>query len=168
MKVYVLTNGEYSDFHNIGVFTDKVLAEKVKKYGSIANEIEEYELDQMDEFSFAKNGLYIYYISMFKNGDIVSNHGDFGISLFDIDSFVYVGIVNINAFEYPHFHVNEKLPAIPNQYERKGELVMTTYVMARNKKHAIKIANEKRTCLIANNLFHDGYKFDPRVINEKR
>lgn len=48
MTLYVVTEGEYSDYHIVGIYSTKEQAEKVKKYRSGLYEypdIEEWELD---------------------------------------------------------------------------------------------------------------------------
>ena len=48
MKVYVITNGEYSDYHICGVTLDYETAEKIRKHTSGSydeSRIEEYETD---------------------------------------------------------------------------------------------------------------------------
>lgn len=65
-KVYVVTIGDYSDYHIVGVFADKDLAQKyVDRYkgGSSYNQpqIEEYELD------VAINRKYLYKTYIYQN-----------------------------------------------------------------------------------------------------
>ena len=44
MKIYVVTNGYYSDYMIEKVFSNRAAAEEYKKYHKISNEIEEYEI----------------------------------------------------------------------------------------------------------------------------
>jgi hypothetical protein len=44
MKVYIVTNGEYSDYMIEKVFSNRPAAEEFKKWHNIRNEIEEYEI----------------------------------------------------------------------------------------------------------------------------
>jgi hypothetical protein len=44
MTVYVVTNGEYSDYMIEKVFSNREAAEEFKKWHSISNDIEEYEI----------------------------------------------------------------------------------------------------------------------------
>ena len=49
MTLYVVTEGEYSDYHIVGIYSTKELAEKVKKYHNGLYDypdIEEWELDK--------------------------------------------------------------------------------------------------------------------------
>ena len=52
MTLYVVTEGSYSDYHIIGIYSTKEKAEKVKLYHSTLYEtpdIEEYEMDDIPE-----------------------------------------------------------------------------------------------------------------------
>ena len=44
MKVYIVTNGDYSDYMIEKVFSNREAAEEYKKWHNIRNEIEEYEV----------------------------------------------------------------------------------------------------------------------------
>lgn len=44
MKVYIVTNGEYSDYMIEKVFSNREAAEEFKKWHHISNDIEEYEV----------------------------------------------------------------------------------------------------------------------------
>lgn len=51
MKVFIVTTGEYSDYHICEVFTTREAAESfLPKAGGIEPEIEEYEADAVDTF----------------------------------------------------------------------------------------------------------------------
>lgn len=92
MKIYVLTKGEYSDYHIITATTDLTLAEAIrKKFGA---EIEEYEnaelvLRPIWLIRFEKNG------DVCECGRIESDYGyeSAGLCNFDITGGVYVYIV---------------------------------------------------------------------------
>ena len=69
MKVYVVTEGDYSDYHIVGVCTSKESAERIRQLASSdyhEAQIEEYEAD-----SFNIEPTYNYYeVIIFKYGDI--------------------------------------------------------------------------------------------------
>lgn len=44
MKVYIVTNGEYSDYMIEKVFSNREAAEEFKKWHNISNDIEEYDI----------------------------------------------------------------------------------------------------------------------------
>lgn len=70
MKIYVITRGEYSDYHICGVATDKDSAEEKRKAYSYHNdeaEIEEYDTeDEMPEYMPG------YWCSIGKDGTIIA------------------------------------------------------------------------------------------------
>ncbi len=121
--IYVVTEGSYSDYHIVGVYDNKELAEQflknideVKKYNDM--QIEEYELNQNSDK--IKQGLMLYSVQMERDGTG--------------DSFLYS-----NGDESP-LQLNEFYPKR-----------LYGCIWAHNEEHAIKIANEKRAQLIALN-----------------
>lgn len=82
MKVYVVTAGEYSDYHICKIFLDK---EKAEKYVALENEINEYLCDQcwVDEWDTsddsvdmdAKTATY-YYAYITTNGEIETDEDE--------------------------------------------------------------------------------------------
>lgn len=65
MTIYVLTDGDYSDYHIIGCFSTNELAEKAAKV--LGGSVEEYELDEV-----GKDNRWSYHIHMDSNGNIES------------------------------------------------------------------------------------------------
>ena len=126
MKVYIVTSGAYSDYRIDAVFTDdktaKVFADKID------GEVEIWEISSsnlIDKITHDK----IFCVRMNKEGntDLVMEE--------DFDSH-----------------------EIENAIEKKTEIFnavdgysMITYMFAKDEKHAVKIANERRVQLIANN-----------------
>ena len=82
MKVYVVTAGEYSDYHICKIFLDK---EKAEKYVALENEINEYLCDQcwVDEWDTsddsvdmdAKTATY-YYAYITTDGEIETDEDE--------------------------------------------------------------------------------------------
>ena len=76
MKVYVVTEGDYSDYHIVGVCTSKESAERIRELASRdfhEAQIEEYEADK-----FNIEPTYNYYeVSVYKNGSAVVNISKF-------------------------------------------------------------------------------------------
>ena len=69
MKIYVVTQGDYSDYHIVAVCTKKASAERIKNLltdGWCDPEIEEYESDVYDINPTYK----AYHVVIWKNGDI--------------------------------------------------------------------------------------------------
>lgn len=60
MKVYIVTDGEYSDYQIMKVFSNKPAAEEYKKWHHIYNDIEEYEVfDEPFEKIDGKKAMFI-------------------------------------------------------------------------------------------------------------
>ena len=116
IKVYIVTEGEYSDYGIIGVFSTKDKAEKfVEEFGG---DIEEYGLDILCLMKNKK----IYSVKMTKEG---------------------VATVILEDYCCIEDCINKRYG-----FDNKN---MYFYCFAKDKPHAIKIANEWRTNLIANN-----------------
>jgi hypothetical protein len=126
MKLYLVSNGEYSDYHFCGIYTTKELAkEAIKYYGSI-RDIEEIETDVFPEHP---KGYYRFDIEMTENGDvIISKYAD--CSNIDVDQSIYFYVLADN---------------------------LRLKCWAKDEKHAIKITNEIRAQLIANNNYKKGF-----------
>jgi hypothetical protein len=91
MKIYVVTDGEYSDYHIITATTDQSVAEKIaKKFGA---DIEEYENAEIMLQP-------LWFIRFDKNGDVCECHQDtsgffydcIGLCRFDVEGQVYTHI----------------------------------------------------------------------------
>ena len=134
MKVYVLTSGDYSGYRISGVFLNKGLATKAAKTFSERYrryDVEEFETDEMDRMM--TRGFQVYNFQMDRYGatdKIVAPELMADISEVDEECFFY-----------------------KSYGENKIELWFC--IIAKNSEHAIKIANEKRSQIIAMNLWPD-------------
>lgn len=72
-KVYVVTKGEYSDYHIVGVFSTIELAEKVNK-DTKSDEIEVYELDSENVLSLEYGPVYRVVIDLLDGSFQVRSH----------------------------------------------------------------------------------------------
>jgi len=123
-KVYIITQGSYSDYHICGVYSDLKTAKKIArlylsdndKYHNSSLVIEEYELD---EYQDIPDNYSSYFIRMTRDGNVTE-----------------IRKKDLNYFRGYGFDIN-------------GFLHNT--VIAKDEKHAIKIMNELRIDLIANN-----------------
>lgn len=119
MKVYVITNGVYSDYHICGVALDYETAEKIRAYTSTRydeSQIEEYDTDIWTDI--LRNGN-LYYVSS-TNGVI-----DF------------VGIIR-----EPEFNGLRRNKVEKYVHPISNRTIHTVYVIAKNEDHAKKIASD--------------------------
>lgn len=116
-KVYVVSEGEYSDFRVVAIFDDKDRAGLFKAAIKSENDISEYELN---EPSFAP-GYESFIVEMSENGNVVrvERFGGIADGVFD--------------------------------FYRRDPRIGIVNCWARDAEHAVKIANEKRAMLIAEN-----------------
>ena len=128
-KVYLVSEGSYSNYHIIGVFSTRELADKLAAHDK-DREVEEWELDADAER--VRVGLALYSAHMNEDGN---------------DS-------NASAGEWED---DEKYYITAVRKDANGEPEPTLYctVYATDKQHAIKIANEKRIELIATGKFDE-------------
>lgn len=127
-KIYIITEGEYSDYHITGVAEDRETAELlIKNWGRGQYIIEEYYINSLDDAKTIQNKTK-FEVTMWKNGNsnvMKSNYQEGGF-LQDPRFFFWGGMQTGGI-----------------------EVVMELEVWANSKEHAVKIANEKRSRLIA-------------------
>lgn len=129
--VYLVTQGDYSDYHICGAYSTMELAEQAAlAYGPETN-IEEHVLDVMPALP---HGMYVFVVTMGRDGD---TH-----SVFRMDSTLPGDYYQIEWGEQRH-PCGHWRPSRP-----KGDNIDFT-MFARDETHAIKIANERRAQLIA-------------------
>jgi hypothetical protein len=130
-KVYVVTQGSYSDYRITALFSTRELAEMFistfsKPYSDF-NDVVGYDLDQFEEQ--IREGLQQIFVIMNEDGTTTHTYG-----------------------------------MIPSQEDivceikRSGDGTLYLHIVtwARDEQHAIKIANERRSALIASNQFKEG------------
>ena len=116
--IYVVTDGEYSDYHICGVFDNENLAQKLIDAICGSGRIEEYELNPHERELEA--GYKPFMVRMDRNGNTIQ--------------------VDMHKVHFAHDNDNY-------MFDRNGNMVIEC--MARDRIHAIKIANERRAMLIA-------------------
>lgn len=129
-KVYIITQGEYSDYDIVTVIKDRRLADKfIKRFKGCR--IEEYKCwDGKGKLKDIVESKHIYHVRMDKNGNV--KYAEV-LEMFD---------------EYDDVEDLLKEGGIDYGFS-DGFLNLETF--ADDEKHAVKIANEKRIQLIANN-----------------
>lgn len=128
-KVFVVTSGQYSDYGVDAIFTTKELAENfINAFKSDSSydekNIEEWDLDPYD--LHLKQNRKPYFLRINKNGDTRD---------LELCDSVY-GFSHELGVSYTH-----------------NEDWMNIYCFADDEKHAVKIANERRTQVIAANIW---------------
>ena len=117
--IYAVTTGEYSDYRLLGVFSTKAKAENFKALTK-SDYIEEYELNGMMDHP---KGMLWWEVSM----DAEGNSRE---------------VTHENAIYSDSYKDSDWRP------DGDGSNV-SFYLWARNEKHAVKVANERRLALIA-------------------
>ena len=136
-KVFVVTAGSYSDYHIVGVFSTKKLAEEYRhKLG--ADDVEEFELDGFAKSLYSKG--YTRYLVQF-HGNIAS--------------------VCERRSTYDLYRLDKKHIAT-NRNRKSGDL--TVELFAKDEKHAVKIASEIRSQIIASGVVEQFFKDHPKAI----
>ena len=131
MKIFIVTSGAYSDYHINAAFSTKENAEKYNKLyaNSDFEDIEEFEVD--DEMALINRirdeKITIYLVCMDRDGNIKET----------IKESPSISLVKelLTGKQKPVLYAD----------------CMDMCVIAKDEKHAIKIVNEKRTQMIANN-----------------
>ena len=137
MKVYLVTEGSYSDYRPMCVCSTQETAEYAKRIYDSDNDIEEFELDALPAHP---PGMLLWHVRMYRNGDV--------------SDAAQVGADNTA----PVF----KVSGFPSPY--KHQAVFS--VWANDRDHAVKICGEKRAQLIAANQWHEAFDEEQRKWNE--
>ena len=127
MKIYVITKGEYSDYHICGVAVEKAKAESMARIFSDKWEKAEVEEWDTEDVDLSIEGKTPYRVTFFENGDVCETAET------SIDYFMS----GIEKIKYP-------------QNWRGATLNVCVY--ADDKNSAIKIASEKRAKWLAEKL----------------
>ena len=122
-KIFIVTQGDYSDYRIIGVFSTEENANGFIALTSGYNmEVEEYNIDELLESFNPLRFNTAYYVQMQRDGDVLS-----------------VGVED---------EVWALQKALKCEYD-VGRNKLCMYVIAKTKQHAVKIVNEKRVQLIS-------------------
>ena len=133
-KVYIITAGSYSDYRIVGVFDSKGLAKKFIEIFDPSHycEIEEHELNP--RLFEMQNGYKSYSLIMDKDGN------SSGIEQLDGDSY------------------DQDMPTYGFGFGKGPAYLLWHKCFAKDENHAIKITNELRTRLIAENKWPEPAK----------
>lgn len=125
MKVWLCSDGSYSDWHPTAIYSDEATAKRVTEAYGWDNAPDEYELDP-EVPQEARAGMSFFSVLMWDNGDV---H--------------YVSKTERDAFT-----VNGEFHNSTNLSGRTGRQFFT-YCWASDEQHAVKIANERRAQMLA-------------------
>ena len=134
---YLVSSGDYSDYHIDAVFDNKEMAEEFVQRFSIGGWGEKLYIDERElnpDIPQIREGLVAYRVHMAKDGTALLVKP---LSEYEYDEH-YVGAAATHAIG-AHF---------PD--EGRGVVALVTRCYAQDKQHAVKIANEHRVQLIAN------------------
>ena len=129
--IWVVDDGEYSDYHVIGVFTTKGMARDVARAFKLGDDsIHEWPLNP--GVAELNKGLWQYTVVMLRDGSTerITRKDE----LYDLELSSYLW----------------DRPNAPAYAGRNIPAALVATVWARDDKHAVKIANERRTQMIAN------------------
>lgn len=126
--IYLVTDGDYSDYRIVSAHSTKELAERAKELANADNDIEEWELDP--ELPQPPPGRLPWYVTMNRDGSTDYN------SRRAIDEFA-PGVEFVSGY----FR------------DPPGTWRLQVGCWARDEAHAVKIANEYRAALIAADLW---------------
>ena len=152
-EIYVVMQGWYSDRHIAGMFSEEKdaddLIELINDGGDCS--VEEYILDDPNVLEVLRTRLFLWDVTMDKNGNnVYASQEDLPYCLLEN--------VNKARFELGSYRSKEKPPYEKRHRRRDRNCeycwrrpVLAMEVKAKDKKHAIKIVNEKRGQVIANN-----------------
>ena len=131
-KVYMVTDGSYSDYRVLGIYSTKAKAEKAKVLFNADNEIDTIDLDVVPT---TPRGMLRWVVEMDRNGNVK------GVSR-----------------ETCEYHLSRASVWKPFD---KDVTYLRAAIWAKDEEHAVKIANEWRTRIVANKLWINGRHLEP-------
>ena len=133
---YIVTEGEYSDYSIRAVYDNQADAEAhVARWGG---QVEEYEINALTD-ALHGDGREAYVVKMRRDGDVLDVEVECGLY----------------AYEYARLR-SSWVSVSPKQPVALGVF----HVLARDKQHAIKIANERRTRAIAEGRWPEEFPYN--------
>lgn len=150
-SIFIVTDGDYSDYHICAVFTEKSDADYYSEYLRPGSNVEEHDLNP--HCGVISENLKGFSVEMTKEGDTIR------IELCGVETAAAGGnYISISKSEYRKAF-REFGMGREKTREKKWldtlPLTGTFHMLARDEKHAVKIANERRTRWLAENLWKD-------------
>ena len=101
MKIYIVTCGEYSDYHIDKVFTDRAKAEEYRKWCYEANDVEEYDTE--DDYHIDK--FYNIIVCYRVHDDGINNKPNIGIKCCSNKYVSYTNVDDRHRFGHKYFDI---------------------------------------------------------------
>lgn len=137
-KVYIVTDGEYSDYRVVGVFDEKQKAQAMVDLYDCNELIEEFALNKL--YAPEENGLYLFKVWFKDDGEVTKVKAEMD-TMTAIDTLYLLRSKDQEAYYYNYS-------------------AGYTTMWARDKEHAIKTYSERRAFLIAENKYIPGKQRD--------
>lgn len=147
-KVYVVTRGSYSDYSIVAIFDNLEQAQALAARGNNNPEVEEYKLNPQ-YVDYGAQGYCDYTVDMLADGTTVlirRENSDLYIESEDFQE--RKEMIRVWAMRYCKEYQKLTYPILD-----KHPYFMRGYIFAKSEEHAIKIVNEKRIQLLAENRF---------------
>ena len=153
MIVYLVSDGEYSDYGIKGVYSTTEKAQEAKEQFNSENDIEEFELDSVPAHP---KGLFLWEVSMRKDGSLVPN-----------DSERWKTPLRVSADETDYEYLPRWSHTTSPSWKNPVVDFVDFYVWAKDREHAAKVAHERWAQLIATNEWTDDFNLWIDRIQEK-
>ena len=146
VKIWLVATGEYSDYGVVAVFDDQHKPEAEEFAKLVGGRVEEEPLTLNPTHQEPPAGQSFFQVRMFRNGSLDSSSCDKGIYQEDV-------LYEDGTLHKCHYHVTsyENYPAYehdPNRVD-KSYWQLSVSLYARDKEHAVKVANEIRIQILA-------------------
>ena len=133
-SIWVVENGEYSDYHVVGVFSTKENAERVNALTGGRGRVSEWALDPA--IAELNKGYHFYSVAMSKDGTVRNVEREDEVATYHIQD------------------ARVMQPWVDMHDHSKGTYIID-HAWARDDAHAVKIVNERRAQMIANGEWRD-------------
>lgn len=137
-KVFIVTHGDYSDYHIVGVFSTQEKAQEAIDSGAARGDIEEHDLDPTTtKYGILEQGWRQWHLDFNKEGDIVSIYEQNKQSSYD-------------ELEGNNGQLYWSIKAHPMYQKYEPRFHIHIRLFAKDKDHAIKSAIDKRRMVLSN------------------
>jgi hypothetical protein len=140
MRAYVVTDGEYSDYGIVGIYSTPEKAEEAKDQFCASNDVEEWEMDNIPSHPI---GMSKWEVSLRKDGSVLD------------DEWAWKTPRRVSTEQDEEYvprwtHRTSNFPVIKTEY-------VDFFVWAKDSRHALKVAHDRWAQLIATNEWTDDF-----------